>query len=41
VKPYFEYFREKDWETYTDGMMDLARFLMPEVLRAIEVPRTA
>jgi hypothetical protein len=41
VKPYFEYFREKDWETYTHGMMDLARLLMPEVLRAIEVPRTA
>jgi hypothetical protein len=41
VKPYFEYFREKDWETYTYGMMGLARLLMPEVLRVIQVPRTA
>jgi DNA-binding MarR family transcriptional regulator len=41
VKPYFEYFKEKDWETYTYGMMDLARLLMPEVLRVIQLPRTA
>jgi DNA-binding MarR family transcriptional regulator len=41
VRPYFEYFRGKDWETYTYGMMDLARLLMPEVLRIIQPPRTA
>jgi DNA-binding MarR family transcriptional regulator len=41
VKPYFEYFRDEDWATYTYGMMDLARLLMPEVLRVIQVPRTA
>lgn len=41
VKPYFEYFNDRGWETYTYGMMDLARLLMPEVLRVIHVPRTA
>jgi DNA-binding Lrp family transcriptional regulator len=41
ARPYFEYFRDKDWETYTYGMMDLARLLMPEVLRVIQPPRTA
>jgi cyclopropane fatty-acyl-phospholipid synthase-like methyltransferase len=40
-KPYFEYFNEKDWEIYTYGMMDLARFLMPEVLRVVQLSKSA
>lgn len=40
-KPYFEFFSGKDWEIYTLGMMDLARLLMPEVLRIVTLPRDA
>lgn len=40
-KPYFEYFDENDWETYTYGMMDLARLLMPEVMRVVQIPESA
>lgn len=40
-KPYFEHFNEKDWEIYTYGMMDLARFLMPEVLRVVQLSKSA
>jgi len=40
-KPYFEYFNEKDWEIYTYGMKDLARLLMPEVLRVVRLPKSA
>jgi 2-polyprenyl-3-methyl-5-hydroxy-6-metoxy-1,4-benzoquinol methylase len=40
-KPYFEYFGENDWEIYTYGMMDLARFLMPQVVRVVQLPKLA
>lgn len=40
-KPYFEFFSGKDWEIYTLGMMDLARLLMPEVLKIVTLPRNA
>ena len=40
-KPYFEYFTDEDWEIYTYGMMDLARILMPDVLKAVRLPPSA
>ncbi|MGA9363528.1 MAG: methyltransferase [Bacteroidota bacterium] len=40
-KPYFEYFDENGWEIYTYGMMDLARFLMPQVVRVVQLPKSA
>jgi len=40
-KPYFEYFKEKDWEIYTYGMMDLARFLAPEVMKVVRLSKSA
>jgi hypothetical protein len=40
-KPYFEYFGGNEWEIYTYGMMDLARFLMPQVLRIVQLPKSA
>ena len=40
-KSYFDYFDDKDWEIYTNGMMDLARLLMSEVLRVVQIPKSA
>jgi 2-polyprenyl-3-methyl-5-hydroxy-6-metoxy-1,4-benzoquinol methylase len=40
-KPYFEYFDDGDWEIYVRGMRDLARILMPQVLKTVLLPSTA
>ncbi|MEE9288098.1 MAG: class I SAM-dependent methyltransferase [Bacteroidota bacterium] len=40
-KTYFELFTPDDWCTYTYGMMDLARLLMPQVLNHIDLPDRA
>jgi hypothetical protein len=40
-KSYFKYFNERDWEIYTYGMMDLARLLTPEVLKIVQIPKSA
>ncbi len=40
-KTYFELFTPEDWRIYTYGMMDLARMLMPEVLKRIELSNAA
>lgn len=37
-EPYYASFTDKDWETYVRGMANLARLLMPEVLRRIRLP---
>jgi len=36
-KPYFEVFEEKDWETYVYGMRDLARLVIPEIMKEINL----
>jgi cyclopropane fatty-acyl-phospholipid synthase-like methyltransferase len=40
-KSYFEHFNDRDWEIYTYAMMDLARLLMPEILKVVQVPGSA
>ncbi|MEK6571280.1 MAG: methyltransferase dimerization domain-containing protein, partial [Bacteroidota bacterium] len=40
-KTYFEFFGDDDWEIYVYGMMDLARILMPQVLKTVSLPSTA
>lgn len=40
-KTYFELFTQEDWRVYTYGMMDLARLLMHEVLKHVELPTGA
>jgi hypothetical protein len=37
-EPYYASFTEKDWETYVRGMANLARLLMPDVIRRIRLP---
>ena len=37
-EPYYASFTDKEWETYVRGMANLARLLMPEVMRRIRLP---
>ena len=37
-EPYYTSFTDKEWETYVRGMANLARLLMPEVMRRIRLP---
>ena len=37
-EPYYASFTDKDWETYVRGMANLARLLMPEVIKRIRLP---
>lgn len=37
-EPYYASFTDTDWETYVRGMANLARLLMPEVIRRIRLP---
>jgi hypothetical protein len=37
-EPYYSSFTDADWETYVRGMANLARLLMPEVMRRIRIP---
>ncbi len=39
--PYTETFGETEWKTYTLGMMDLARLILPRVLPRLDVPAGA
>ena len=38
MKPYYDMFGDKEWETYVYGMRDLARLLMPEVVNKVALP---
>jgi len=40
-KSYFEFFSDKDWETYVYGMMELGKLLMPQVLKHVTIPDSA
>jgi hypothetical protein len=37
-EPYYTSFTDKEWETYVRGMANLARLLMPGVMRRIRLP---
>ncbi|HTY58986.1 MAG TPA: methyltransferase [Bacteroidota bacterium] len=37
-EPYYASFTEEDWGTYVRGMANLARLLIPEVIRRIKIP---
>jgi|GEM_PF-1402609 len=37
-EPYYASFTDGDWETYVRGMANLARLLLPEVMRRIRIP---
>ena len=39
--PYYALFNDVDWKTYVYGMRDLARLLMPEVMRRLKLPAGA
>lgn len=40
-RSYAEFFTGKEWETYTLGMMDLAKLIMPHVLPKLKLPAHA
>ena len=37
-EPYYASFTDREWETYVRGMANLARLLLPEVMRRIRLP---
>lgn len=39
--PYYAGFGSHDWETYLMGMRELARFLLPAVMKSIAIPQSA
>jgi len=39
-EPYYASFNESEWDMYVRGMANLARLLIPEVIRKIRLPRT-
>ena len=40
-RTYFELFGEKEWKTYTLGMMDLARLILPRLVKKIKISKSA
>jgi len=40
ARPYYASFGEEEWKTYVRGMANLARLLIPEVIRKIRLPRS-
>ncbi len=39
VRPYYAVFTDADWEIYVLGMRDLARLLLPSVMRRLRLPK--
>ena len=39
-EPYYALFTDADWETYVRGMANLARLLIPDVIRRIRLPES-
>lgn len=41
MKPYYADFGDRDWKAYVFGMRELARFLMPAVMKRVSLGRSA